>query len=57
MATLETQHDLSTTGHALKAYEAVGSGFDDLVKDYTQIRDELDNKKWAIRELKSPEKD
>ena len=58
VATLEVQHETSTTGHALRAYEAVGSGFDDLVRDFTKLREELENKKWAIRELKNtPDKD
>ena len=52
MNILETQHELSTTQHALKAYQAVGMGFDELVREYTQLRDEVDNKKWAVRELR-----
>ena len=48
----ETQKDLRQVGQSLQAYEAVGTSFDSLVEDYTKLRDEIDNKKWGLRELK-----
>ena len=37
---------------ALKAYKSVGMGFDDLVQLYGDIIAEIDNKKWALTELR-----
>ena len=47
-----TEQDLQQVSQALRAYESVGMGFDLLVKEYTQLRDDVDNKRWAVRELK-----
>ncbi|ELU12924.1 hypothetical protein CAPTEDRAFT_198726 [Capitella teleta] len=47
-----TEYDLKQVDQTLAAYEAVGSGFDNLVQEYTRLKDEIDNKKWALRELK-----
>ncbi len=48
----DTKKDLGAVTQALKAYEGIGLGFDNLVREYTVIREEIDNKKWALRELK-----
>lgn len=36
----------------LLAYESVGMGFDSLVQQYTTLMAEIDNKKWALSELR-----
>ena len=51
MAIVETQHELSTVQHALKAYEVVGVSFANLVEEFTDLTSEIENKKWAIQEL------
>lgn len=54
----DTEQVIQQVSQALVAYESVGMGFDSLVEEYTQLRDEVENKKWAVRELKhSLEKD
>lgn len=40
----------------LKIYESVGSGFDSLVKEYTRLTAEIDNRKWALAELERTQK-
>ena len=55
MALVETQHELSTVQHALKAYEVVGVSFESLVEEYTALTSEIENKKWAIQELVNSE--
>lgn len=42
-------HRLTQT---LLAYESVGMGFDSLVQQYTTLMAEIDNKKWALSELR-----
>ena len=37
---------------SLKAYKSIGMGFDDLVQLYSDITAEIDNKKWALTELR-----
>lgn len=48
----ETQQELSHVSKALQTYESVGMGFDAIVDEFTRLRDEIDNKKWAVHELK-----
>ena len=50
--TEKTKRDLAAASQALKAYESVGMGFDALVLEYTYLKEEIENKKWALRELK-----
>ena len=50
--TEKTSSDISASSQALKAYESVGLGFDALVREYTYLKEEIENKQWAIRELK-----
>ena len=47
-----TQKQITKVSEALKTYQSVGMGFDDLVQEFTQLRDEIENKKWALRELR-----
>ena len=52
LAIHETQQDLRQAEQSLQAYTAVGSTFDAVVLEYTNLKDEIDNKKWGLRELK-----
>lgn len=46
-----TEKDLHRVNLAIQAYGAVGSGFDDLVEEYGKLKNELDNKQWALNEF------
>ena len=35
----------------LETYQSVGMGFDDLVQEYGRLKDEVENKQWALAEL------
>ena len=48
----ETKKELHRVMQSLKAYKSVGMGFDDLVQLYGDIIAEIDNKKWALAELR-----
>ncbi|XP_072024848.1 HAUS augmin-like complex subunit 4 [Amphiura filiformis] len=52
LAIQEREKDVSRLQRALQAYESVGMGFDALVKEYEQLQGAIDNKKWALTELK-----
>ena len=47
-----SERDLTTAERTLATYETVGLGFDDLVQEYTALHQEIDKKKWALREFK-----
>ena len=49
----DTSQELGQVTEALRAYEAIGLGFDPLVQEYTYLRDEINNKRWTLRELAS----
>ena len=48
----KTQSELSQVEQSLKAYTAVGDSFDNIVREYTYLKDEIESKKWALREFK-----
>lgn len=48
----EETKELQRASHALQVYQSVGMGFDQLVKEYTFLLREIDNKKWALSELR-----
>ena len=48
MCSKELQH----ASHTLQAYQSVGLGFDNLVKQYSVLMTEIDNKTWALSELR-----
>ncbi|ESO98216.1 hypothetical protein LOTGIDRAFT_187302 [Lottia gigantea] len=50
-ATEESNKDLVRITQALSAYDSVGMGFESLVDEYSQLRSELENKRWAMTEL------
>ncbi|XP_050395830.1 HAUS augmin-like complex subunit 4 [Patella vulgata] len=45
------EKDLSRISQALTAYDSVGMGFENLVDEYSKLRSELENKRWAMTEL------
>ena len=47
----ETEREYSNVTQALKAYESVGMGFDSLVNEYSRLRNEVENKQWALSEF------
>ena len=48
----ESCAELHRLTQTLLAYESVGMGFDSLVEQYTALMAEIDNKKWALSELR-----
>ncbi|XP_064641206.1 HAUS augmin-like complex subunit 4 isoform X2 [Lineus longissimus] len=49
----KNEEELLRASHALQSYESVGMGFDDLVKEYGYLQEELDKKRWARSEVAS----
>lgn len=47
----ETESEYSNVTQALKAYESVGMGFDSLVNEYSRLKNEVENKQWALSEF------
>nr|KAG5696604.1 hypothetical protein BaRGS_034065 [Batillaria attramentaria] len=48
-----SEKDLHRVNLALEAYSAVGSGFSELVDEYGRLKNELENKQWALNEFQS----
>ena len=48
----DTKKELHRVMQSLKAYKAIGMGFEELVHLYGDIIAEIDNKKWALTELR-----
>lgn len=53
----ESSAELLRLTQTLLAYESVGMGFDSLVQQYTTLMAEIDNKKWALSELRQTQDD
>ena len=51
-ATANTERELEQTLQTLKTYQAVGTTFDKIVQEYALLQEEVDNKRWAVREFK-----
>jgi len=47
-----TSTSLDKVNLSLKAYDGIGLGFETLVREYTHLRDEVENKTWAMKEIK-----
>ena len=45
------QAEYEAASKRVKQYRCVGSGFEELVKEYTNIMKEVQNKEWALQEL------
>ena len=52
VALQDSKTELARIKELLNVYESVGPGFEALVKQYTQLTAQIDNKKWALSELK-----
>ncbi|XP_053324365.1 HAUS augmin-like complex subunit 4 [Spea bombifrons] len=55
-ASLETavkteKHELSVSRQILSSYEFLGTEFDELVQEYTQLRDKIKDNRWMLHEL------
>ena len=48
----DIKKELHRVMQALKAYKSIGMGFEELVQLYGDIIAEIDNKKWALTELR-----
>lgn len=48
----DTEQELSQSTTALRTYESVGTGFDAVVQEFTRLRSDIENKRWALHELK-----
>ena len=48
----DTEQALSRCSTSLRAYESVGSDFDAVVQEFTELRSVIENKRWALHELK-----
>lgn len=47
-----TSSSLDKVNLSLKSYDGIGLGFETLIREYTHLRDEIENKTWAMREIK-----
>ncbi|OWF49879.1 HAUS augmin-like complex subunit 4 [Mizuhopecten yessoensis] len=47
----ETDKEFHHVCQALRSYESVGMGFDELVEEFRKLKEEKDNKQWALTEL------
>nr|XP_006812145.1 PREDICTED: uncharacterized protein LOC102803208 [Saccoglossus kowalevskii] len=48
----QCEKDLCRLTQAIEAYESLGMGFENLVQQYGELQEEIDNKRWALTELK-----
>lgn len=53
VAMKEKRKEYTHATEALKSYESVGMGFDDLVEQYKILKEEIENKQWALNELQN----
>ncbi|XP_024903793.1 HAUS augmin-like complex subunit 4 isoform X1 [Pteropus alecto] len=45
------EHDMEKSRQVLNTYEVLGDEFDRLVKEYTQLKQATENKRWALQEF------
>lgn len=45
------KQDLEKSRQVLNTYEVLGEEFDQLVKEYTQLKQAIENKRWALQEF------
>lgn len=48
------EQDLEKSRLVLKTYEVLGEDFENLVKEYTQLKQATENKRWALQEFSKP---
>ena len=49
--TKDSQKEHQHISRALQSYESIGSEFNSLVEEYRKLKDEVENKQWALAEL------
>lgn len=49
----KTEEEIQKTQRSLKIYESIDDSFTQLLNEYTQLNIDIENKKWALAELKS----
>lgn len=50
-AKVEAEKSKTYVTKTLQTYESLGSEFDNLVMEYQTLKEEMDNKEWALSEL------
>lgn len=45
------EQDMEKSQQVLNTYEVLGDEFDRLVKEYTQLKQATENKRWALQEF------
>lgn len=45
------EQDMEKSQQVLSTYEVLGEEFDRLVKEYTQLKQAAENKRWALQEF------
>lgn len=45
------EQDMEKSRQVLNTYEVLGEEFDRLVKEYTQLKQATENKRWALQEF------
>lgn len=45
------EQDMQKSRQALSTYEVLGEDFDRLVKEYTRLKQAVENKRWALQEF------
>jgi len=48
-----TRKEIQKTKKSLEMYESIGDSFTNLLNEYTKLNIDIENKKWALAELKS----
>lgn len=48
----DTESELSRTTVAVQSYESVGREFESVVTEFTRLRSEIENRRWALHELR-----
>lgn len=48
----DTEAEIDQIRANLQQYEAVGTDFETVVKEYAKLKEEIAGKKWALKELK-----
>ncbi len=51
----QLQEELSQTQQVIRSYHSLGEEFTLLTQQYRQLREEIENKQWALTELGKPQ--
>ena len=50
----QLQEELSQTQQVIRSYHSLGEEFTLLTQQYKQLREEIENRQWALTELSKP---